>query len=656
MVAVAAQALLTEPGQRRLLVNTDITAAFQMIIRDHVLTSAYQCDALRGAWRMIDWTYGRDPSPLWLQDAQRKIIARLSSSQGVRQGCVCSQKLFCVANMAPLRAVKEAYPDTIVHAYSDDAHLYFSASALHVPAAVDLFIAESKKIGCQVNLGKSKAVVLDDEPLPAATADWLTGTHIRVERSAVKLVGAPVGRDKEAMRKIALDCARKHDELFRLLVHAEMPAQEALLLLRVCGVPRFGYMLRVSDEETHRDGAALFDEQTSKAVLAILQLDQADVSDTTLALIEQPLKLGGLAIRRQAFVSPFAAVASHAQAARLLKKCLAGGEFHPASPQCKSLASALDVIQEATKGKAAENKLVPKDLKKFNSFYEKEDRLVQAKLQKTLTAQAEQVKEEGIRAKLTPAQMAMHLSASGTLSSAALTAIPDSPDLVIAPLPFVIYCRLRVCAQPLNNSISKCACGASFVQDPAHSLNCNKLKGRNVTKRHDSAVQVYAGWVRAAGGACTVEKRVGSWPSQKRYDAVAIMGNFHAASDFVITNAAAPSHVVRAQAQGKAAKKAAADKRREYSKFAAEDRCHFVPMSIEAMGHWDSAAVDHVRHVANFAVDSGECVYSRYEVHRGLVCGISVAVARGVGSIILQGQRVSVASADAMAPQHLRDL
>jgi len=169
-------------------------------------------------------------------------------------------------------------------------------------------------------------------------------------------------------------------------------------------------------------------------------------------------------------------------------------------------------------------------------------------------------------------------------------------------------------------------------------------------------VQVYAGWVRAAGGACTVEKRVGSWPSQKRYDAVAIMGNFHAASDFVITNAAAPSHVARAQAQGKAAKKAAEDKRREYNKFAAEDRCHFVPMSIEAMGHWDSAAVDHVRHVANFAVDSGDCVYSRYEVHRGLICGISVAVARGVGSIILQGQRLSAAVANGMAPQHLRNL
>src|SRR3954464_9471920 len=90
MVAVAAQALLTEPGQRRLLVNTDITAAFQMIHREHVVAAAYQCDALRAAWRMIDWTYGRDPSPLWLQDSQGKIITRLSSSQGVRQGDVFS--------------------------------------------------------------------------------------------------------------------------------------------------------------------------------------------------------------------------------------------------------------------------------------------------------------------------------------------------------------------------------------------------------------------------------------------------------------------------------------------------------------------------------------------------------------------------------------
>jgi hypothetical protein len=134
------------------------------------------------------------------------------------------------------------------------------------------------------------------------------------------------------------------------------------------------------------------------------------------------------------------------------------------------------------------------------------------------------------------------------------------------------------------------------------------------------------------------------------------MGNFHAATDFVITNAAAPSHVARSQVQGSAAKKAAEDKRKEYKQFAADDRYHFVPMSIEAMGHWDSAAIDHVRHVANFAVDSGDCVYSRYEVHRGLISGISVAVARGVGSIILQGQRLSAAVANGMAPQHLRNL
>jgi hypothetical protein len=134
------------------------------------------------------------------------------------------------------------------------------------------------------------------------------------------------------------------------------------------------------------------------------------------------------------------------------------------------------------------------------------------------------------------------------------------------------------------------------------------------------------------------------------------MGNFHAATDFVITNAAAPSHVGSAQVRGGAARKAADGKRKEYKQFAVEDRYHFVPMSIEAMGHWDPAAVDHVRHVANFAVDSGDCVHSRYEVHQGLVWGISVAVARGVGSIILQGQRLSAAVANGMPPQHLRHL
>ena len=73
-------------------------------------------------------------------------------------------------------------------------------------------------------------------------------------------------------------------------------------------------------------------------------------------------------------------------------------------------------------------------------------------------------------------------------------------------------------------------------------------------------------------------------------------------------------------------------------------------MAFEALGHWDSAAVEHIHRVADFASKSGESGYTRGEVYRGLVEEISVALVRGVGSIILQGQQLSRVVANGLPP------
>ena len=146
------------------------------------------------------------------------------------------------------------------------------------------------------------------------------------------------------------------------------------------------------------------------------------------------------------------------------------------------------------------------------------------------------MKKDRLVEKLSLAEKANFLSAGGTLASTVLTVVPEAPELRVASRAFSIYCRLRIGAEPLNSNVAKCACEcASFAEDPTHSLNCNKLKGRSITQRHDSAVQAYAAWVRRAGGSCTVEKRVGEWPSQKRYDTLTVMGTYSVATDFVVT-------------------------------------------------------------------------------------------------------------------------
>jgi hypothetical protein len=297
-------------------------------------------------------------------------------------------------------------------------------------------------------------------------------------------------------------------------------------------------------------------------------------------------------------------------------------------------------VQEQTRGKNT-SKLVPADLDTFLKFYDKAD-VPQLHLQKALTRLAEEVRQTSLLESMTPVERAGYLSARGKWASAALSVVPSEDCLQISSHGFRILSRLRLGASPLTGMVAQCACGESFVQDPAHSLNCNKLKATSITDRHDSAVQAYASWVRHAGAAVSVEKRVGGWPSRKRYDAVVIAGSQRYAVDFVITNPATPSNVSRAQVQGCAGSHAAARKVEKYRQEAQADHIRFRPMSIELLGHWDREAVKHVREIAALCGAGSE--YSAREVLIGLRDSVAVAVARGVGYIIMEGQQRAIAA------------
>jgi hypothetical protein len=339
-------------------------------------------------------------------------------------------------------------------------------------------------------------------------------------------------------------------------------------------------------------------------------------------------------------VSPFAVVSACAQAAGYLKKLLPGGQFDPGSPFGRSVSAALACVQEQTRGKDT-SRLIPADLDTFLNFYHKAE-VPQQHLQRALTRLAEEVRQTSLAESMTPVERAGYLSARGKWASAAFSVAPSEDCLQISSHGFRILSRLRLGASPLTGMVAQCACGESFVQDPAHSLNCNKLKASSITDRHDSAVQAYANWARRAGAAVTVEKRVGGWPSRKRYDAVVIAGTRRYAVDFVVTNAAAPSNVTRAQVQGGAANHAATRKVQKYRQEAQADHIRFRAMSIELLGHWDREAVQHVREIAAFCGAGSE--FSAREVLIGLRDSIAVAVARGIGYIIMEGQQRAIAA------------
>ena len=135
------------------------------------------------------------------------------------------------------------------------------------------------------------------------------------------------------------------------------------------------------------------------------------------------------------------------------------------------------------------------------------------------------------------------------------------------------------------------------------------------------------------------------WSSLKKYDAFVIIGSLRSAVDFVITNAGARSYVNNSsKRRGWAATHAAERKRKKYGAVAKEKGVDLAPVSIEALGHWDQAAVKHVEKVAKSLSKTG-AGFSFRDIYRGMIEDISVAVARGVGDVILEGQQLSWAAA-----------
>ena len=83
--------------------------------------------------------------------------------------------------------------------------------------------------------------------------------NITIHTGAMSTLGAMVGFDIDKISKWVGKKLEKHQRLFELLSHDELPAQIACLLLRLCAVPCMGYLLRVTPPPILAEHAQRFD-------------------------------------------------------------------------------------------------------------------------------------------------------------------------------------------------------------------------------------------------------------------------------------------------------------------------------------------------------------------------------------------------------------
>ena len=288
------------PAPYRHVTSLDFSNAFNSLRRAQVGKGLLQhAPALYRAGR---WAYNV-ATPLIVSAAAGDPVV-LSSSEGVRQGDPLGPLLFSVGARNTLAALQAHLGDGhLLLAYLDDVYVLSVE-----PGALDSVAAflDGNDAGLALNLAKCA-----ETPLGVVAQDGL------------EVLGTCIGPPDVRAAFLARQVDAQLPALARL---ADLPGQEALLLLRHCLSANLRHLQRSLRTDDLPDAWAQLDEALLDRFLAIRSSPRRLVSDA--GLVSLPARLGGMGLLSHAEVAPLARAAMAEAADVQLKPVLAAS--HPA--------------------------------------------------------------------------------------------------------------------------------------------------------------------------------------------------------------------------------------------------------------------------------------------------------------------------------------
>jgi hypothetical protein len=234
----------------------------------------------------------------------------------VKQGDTLGSLDFSVSKHDAYSGAHSMHPDTVqLFAVLDDAT--FVGPDQHV---IDCAIELERRIqdhGQEFNWSKCKFLAPPSLELLPAISEFLRSRGVPIIRDAATLLGAPVGWDRAKMSEMALQSHAENALLFKRLQHRALPTQEAMLMLRTCGVPIPVYLSRVLPPAVFAAAAAAFDAQVLETAAVKLNLPQP-LAASTAQQLQHKLVHGGFGLTATTLLSPIAYTCALAAAAKLL--------------------------------------------------------------------------------------------------------------------------------------------------------------------------------------------------------------------------------------------------------------------------------------------------------------------------------------------------
>jgi hypothetical protein len=678
-------------------IAVDFKNAFNERNRNDILKELYRHTELKPIWKIVDWAYS-NPSALWIRGDENDMIQpdELQSSEGVKQGDPLGALLFALS-MKPLydHAVDSDPTDTInAIAYLDDCTLI----GLPDMNLINSFLQLKEKAragGLEVNMNKTKFLWLhsDRTQLPQTIIDALHELNIDIEYGAVMILGAPIGTDQKKMQSLAVEAVKGQERFFNLIRSKHMPDQEALLLLRMCGVPRFNYLARTTHSSVLLPAATEFDRLMFSTVMEKFELPMrlsrktSLVSSTAIAIAHKqlvlPIRFTGLGLRSAVDSLDCAYLASIVRAVYEDPKWWK--ENGPTENNNFGLhiqwQNTIDIIAQKLPGRK-HKKLYPADTK-IVQFIERVGSVIRAEKQqgKKMSEQPNLIRLQSelsnAVAKLELAELFQlcnnptdvnrlkSLSNPNSDSHVWLSVIPSDSTLIMSSDVMKHSIRYRLGLHPYDTMPSQCLCNVrdAFHDKPYHSFSCRTLRSHGTIFRHNLLLKHLATWTRRAGLFTEVEVDQLSSDDRLRPDMVITNGSEMRIIDVTIVDPLNKTNLARAGVHNSnhqsnrtgtnsgnvnvtvnsnemlmvATKAAEKDKLKKYAKLVSDYGAKFSTAAAETTGGLGKEFRELIEFISIVAQEEREG-WEMTEVVNGIRCAVAVAIQVGNARIITESR------------------
>lgn len=435
----------------------------------------------------------------------------------------------------------------------------------------------------------------------------------------METLGVPIGVDDNAFHLWFEKQIHSHQEFINMLLRDDLSVQVALLLIRLCLIPRMGYFTRVLPPRLTSTHAASFDAIIFDTAARKLALP-TPLSDEAKLQLSLPIRYSGFGLRSVSALVNVAYWCSLAQAAPDIvsiipdvnrRSCLLPCDTQvPFARQLTNSHNELLTLEIP----CGDTGVMPLDTEAFWKNYG--SNRASKGLQGVLTAHLD-TQSYNHHLHLSPLKDVQRLkSASARNAGAWLTCLPSSPELTMSDDDFRGASRIRL-GLPYADLPRNCACGTEISTDYSHFLSCKLLRRRSMTVRHDWLVHLLAKFFRSLGAVVHIEPRIFD-VDRVRPDLDIMFPTIRILSDITVVHPASPSRNSRIELS--AATAAEAKKTRSYSALANHQGAKLLSYAVETYGASGKEAVELVKFLRFDSIGSIQVVKSGYYNQALSVC------------------------------------